>query len=98
MAITRKELHALYEKEKTQMDQYIRQQILTIKTQVLCENAAGKKKLSFPIPNSNKYNDGKLKQEFLRLLPEYFVDCKITTEYKFLEMNYSCFHITIDWS
>ena len=98
MAITRNELHALYEKEKTQMDQYIRQQILTIKTQVLRANAAGKKKLCFPIPSSNKYNDENLKKEFLRVLPEYFVDCKITSEYKFIEMNYSSFHITIDWS
>lgn len=101
MAITRKDLNDLYEKEKQKLSQTIQQQILSVKSKVLRENASGRKKYSFPIPRVDGYSRCDVsyhESEFLRILPEYFIDCKVSSKYQQVEINKSELYATIDWS
>jgi hypothetical protein len=101
MSITRKYLHELYDKEKQKLSYTIREQILSVKSQVLRENAAGRKKYSFPIPRIHGYSPSDVSHhetEFLRMLPEYFIDCKVSSKYQQVEINKSELYATIDWS
>jgi len=101
MSVTRKYLHELYDKEKQKRNTTIREQILSVKSHVLRENASGRKKYSFPIPRIHGYSPSDVSHhetEFLRILPEYFIDCNISSKYQEVEINTSELYITIDWS